>query len=342
MDYVKFGNAGIEVSRLCLGCMVFPVTLEEEQAAGVLYTAMDQGINFLDTANAYTDEFGAGKSEKVLGRLLKGKRDQVVIATKYYHPMYKWPTGRGASRVHIMKAVEDSLRRLQTDYIDLYQMHNPDEDTPVEETLSTLDSLIKQGKVRYIGMSNHRGWQMAHQLGVSALHNWEPIVSAQCEYSMFCRSVEMDTADFCLRFNIALMAYSPLSGGILTGKYQRGQEAPAGTRGGSYPRTKNLLSEDRVHDILDELRIMAKKYGIGMNQLAMAWVLSKPFVTTPIVGGSRPEHFESMWDVVDIKIEQADLERMDEITDFYRAAPLGIEVAGHHVSQSVALGVNRW
>ncbi len=333
MEYVKFGNAGIEVSRLCLGCMDFPVKLEEKEAGGVLYAAMDEGINFLDTADAYS----GGKSEEVVGRLLKGKRDQVVIATKYYHPTYPWRTGRGASRVHIMQAVEDSLRRLQTDYIDLYQMHDPDENTPIEETLSTLDTLVKQGKIRYIGMSNHVGWQMAHMLGVSALHNWEPLVAAQCEYNMLQRSVEMDTAAFCQRFDIAIMVYSPLAGGLLTGKYRRGQEPPEGTRAAANSGIEDLLSDQKVHDVLDELRTMAGRYGVGMNQLAMAWVLSKPFVTTPLIGGSRPEHFEPMWNILDITIEEADLQRIDDLTDIYRAAPLTYGA----VSQSVALALNR-
>lgn len=334
MEYLKFGNAGIEVSRLCLGCMNFPLALEEKEAANLLGTALDHGINFLDTADVYGD----GKSEEVLGRLLKSKREQVILATKYYHPMYPWPTGRGASRVHIMQAVEDSLQRLQTDYIDLYQMHDPDENTPIEETLSTLDTLVKQGKIRYIGMSNHVGWQMAHMLGLSALHNWEPLIAAQCEYSMLQRSMEMDTAGFCQRFNIATMAYSPLAGGILTGKYKRGQKPPKDTRGATNEGIETLMADERIYDILDELGNMADRYGIRMHQLSMAWVLSKPFITTPIIGGRRPEHFAPMWDILDITIDEADLQRIDEITDAYRAAPLTYG----EVSQSVALALNRW
>ncbi len=333
MQYVKFGNAGIEVSKLCLGCMDFAVRLDEQVAARVVDTALDQGINFLDTADSYKQ----GESEEVLGRILKGKRDQIILATKFWVRMYDRPNGGGCSRVHLMQAVEDSLRRLQTDYIDLYQLHHPDHNTSVEETLSTLDALVKQGKVRYVGVSNHYAWQMAHMLGVSALHNWEPLVSIQCRYNILDRVVENETAPFAQRFNIAMMTYGPLARGILTGKYRRGQEPPEGSWLAQSKSQRAQLT-DEVFNILDELQKMADKYGILINQLAMAWVLSKPYVTTPILGGSKPEHFEQVYNTVDLEIDPDDLQRIDELSASYRYR----RFANQPIVQGAPLALNRW
>ena len=333
MKYTKLGNAGIEVSRLCLGCMDFPVRLAEPEAAQVLDTALDQGINFLDTADAY----GNGKSEQVLGRLLKGKRDQVILATKFWVKMYDRPSGGGCSRVHVMHAIEDSLRRLQTDYIDLYQLHHPDPNTPVEETLSALDALVEQGKVRYVGVSNHYAWQMAHMLGVSALHNWEPLVSVQCRYNIIDRVIENETVPFCQRFNLAMMTYGPLAGGILTGKYRRGEQPPEGSRLAPLGSEQRWLT-DETSDLLDELQKIAAKYEIGLNELAIAWLLCKPYVTTPILGGSKPEHFTQVYGTVDLRIEEADLQRMDELSGSYRYGPF----SNQPISAGAPLALNRW
>ena len=333
MDYVKFGNAGIEVSKLCLGCMDFPVRLEEQEAARVVDTALDHGINFLDTADAYTQ----GESEEVLGRLIKGKRDEIILATKFWVKMYDRPTGGGCSRVHLMHAVEDSLRRLQTDRIDLYQLHHPDPNTPVEEVLSTLDTLVKQGKIRYVGVSNHYAWQMAHMLGVSALHDWEPLVSIQCRYNILDRVIENETVPFCQRFNIAMMTYGPLDGGILTGKYRRGEELPEDSRLAHSRHGRRRLTE-AVFDILDELKKIAEKYRIRLNELAIAWVLSKPYVTCPILGGSKPEHFTQVYGTVDREIAPEDLQRIDELSERYRYRTF----ENQGIVQGAPLALNRW
>ena len=333
MDYVKFGNAGIEVSRLCLGCMDFTVTLEEPEAARVVDTALDHGINFLDTSDSY----GRGKSEEVLGGILKGKRDQIILATKFWVKMYDRPNGGGCSRVHLMQAVDDSLRRLQTDYIDLYQLHHPDPNTPVEETLSALDSLVKQGKIRYVGVSNHYAWQMAHMLGVSALHNWEPLVAIQCRYNILDRVVENETVPFCQRFNIAMMTYGPLASGILTGKYRRGEEPPEGSRLARSKHDQQRLT-DEVFDVLDGLQEMAAKYEIGMNELAIAWLLSKPYVTAPILGGSQPQHFEQRYGAVDLEIDPADLAYIDELSASHQYG----RFYNQPISQGGSPALNRW
>jgi len=333
MQYVRFGNAGIEVSRLSLGCMDFPSRLDEAESARLLDTALDNGVNLLDTADTYEK----GESEEVLGRILKGKRDRVILATKFWSKMYDRPNGRGCSRVHIMHALEDSLRRLQTDHIDLYQLHHPDGNTPVEEVLSTLDALVKQGKIRYIGVSNHYAWQMAHMLGVSALHNWEPFVSIQCRYSILDRVVENETVPFARRFGIAMMVYGALCGGILSGYYRRGEEPPEGSRVARLKRYREKLT-DEAYEVLDELREIADKHQIGMNQLAFAWLLSKPYVTTVLMGGSKPEHFEQLYGVTDLQIDPKDLQRIDEMSSAWRYGPFH----NQPVAEGPPVALNRW
>jgi len=311
MEYRRLGNAGIKVSRLCLGCMDFPTRLDEAESRGVLEEAMAAGINFLDTADAYE----RGQGELSLGKIIKGHRDDLVIATKFWVKMYDRVNGRGCSRTHIINAVEGSLRRLDTDFIDLIALHHPDVDTPVEETISTLDNLIRQGKIRYYGVSNHYAWQTAHMLGVSALHGWEPPVSIQCRYNIMDRPIENEMVPFAERFNMAMTTYGPLDWGVLTGKYQRGAQIPAGDRISRFgKRYSDAMLTDETFDILDVLRGIADRNGITMPQLAVRWVLSKPYVTSVIIGGSKPEHFSQVYDACELALDQADVEKIDELT----------------------------
>jgi len=333
MEYVRLGNAGIEVSRLCLGCMDFPCRQEEGESVRIIATALDNGVIFFDTADSY----GRGRSEEVLGKALKGRRDEVIIATKFWAGMSRRPNDRGCSRVHLIHSLEASLRRLQTDYVDLYMLHHPDPGTPVEETLSTLDALVKQGKVRYIGVSNHYAWQMAHMLGVSALHNWEPLVSVQCRYNILDRVIENETVPFAERFNIAMTTYGPLARGVLTGKYRRGQEPPADSFLARYRKARDILTEE-VFEIVDELAKIAEKYRISTNQLAVAWLLSKPYVTSVILGGSRGEHFEQLYNTVELKIDSADLDLIDELSQARRYG----RFENQGISQGAAIALNRW
>ncbi len=334
MEYVTFGNTGMQVSRLCLGFMDLPDRVEEDEAIGVVHGALDRGINFVDCADAY----GIGHGEEVLGRALKGKRDDVIVATKFWVRMDEGVNTGGCSRLHIMQAVEDSLRRLQTDYIDLYLLHHPDPKTPVEETLSTLDNLVKQGKVRYIGVSNHYAWQAAHMLGVSALHNWEPLVALQCRYNILDRVVENEAVPFCERFNIAIMAYGPLCGGVLTGLYKRGEPLPKGSRMERTPSQRKMELGEAVFDILDELTNIADRNGITLTELAYAWLLSKPYVTTPLLGGSGAEHYEKLWEVVEVEVAEEDLARIDEISHSRRYGPF----RNQPISQGAPLALNWW
>ena len=323
MEYIKYGNAGILVSRLCWGAMTFLQREGEEGGIRMVNEALDAGINFFDTADQYSE----GRSEEVLGKALKARRDHVIIASKLWVPIYKDdPNGRGCGRYHMMRAVEDSLRRLGTDRIDLYQLHHPDENAPVEETLATLDTLVKQGKIRYVGVCNHYAWQMAHMLGVAALHNWEPIVSFQGHYSIFDRSPENETAHFCKRFNIAAITYGGLSGGVLSGKVRRGQAAPEGSRVAK-AGVENLIqfapgqTEEMVYNVLDEMEKIAAKYNIGVNQLTMKWTLAKDWVTCPILGGTRSEHFSDMYNLFDISIDPEDIQRIDDVSEAFKYVP---------------------
>lgn len=331
MQYVRFGNAGIEVSRLALGCMDFTVKQDEPTAKRILDRALDNGINLLDTADTY----GSGKSEEVLGRILGDRRARIILATKFWVNIEKRPNGGGCSRVHIIQALEDSLRRLRTDYVDLYQLHHPDKNTPVEETISTLDTLVKQGKIRYYGVSNHYAWQMAHMLGVSALHNWEPLVSVQCRYNIIDRPVESEIIPFARRFNIATMIYGPLNAGILAGAYPRGKAFPEDSRMVTHKKYQEKLTDD-TYDLLDEITKIADKYGISLGKLAYAWLLAKPGVTTVLMGGSKPEHFDAIYGVEEVVIEPADIERIDALSDQWRYIPFHNQA----VTEGAAPGLN--
>ena len=325
MEYVKFGNAGIVVSRLCFGSMNIQNHPDGEAGSTrMVHEALGAGVNFFDTADGY----GKGRSEELLGRALRDRRDHVVIASKLWVPMYEGdPNGRGTGRYHMIRACEDSLRRLGTDRIDLYQLHHPDDQSPVEETIKTMDTLIGQGKVRYFGVSNHYAWQMAHMLGVAALHDWEPIVSIQCCYNVLDRVVENETAPFCRRFNIASMLYSPLGGGLLGGRLKRGQKPPKDAQVNAYGGVEKVLripeerAEDRLFDVLEEMERIAKRYNLTVAQLAIKWILAQDWATTPILGGKRSEHFAPMYKVFDTKVEDEDMKRISEESERFRYQP---------------------
>lgn len=339
MEYVRFGNSGLMVSRLCLGAMDFPLKCDLQTTRETFYRAFDQGINFIDTADAY----GRGRSEEVMGEVLADyPRDRLVIATKCWVKMFDRPggggrEGGGCSRRHIIQACENSLRRLRTDYIDLYQLHHPDPITPVEETLSALDQLVRQGKVLYLGVCNHYAWQIAHLLGVAALHDLEPIISVQCRYNILDRVIENEIVPCARRFGIATMTYGPLCGGILTGKYKRGQPPPAGSRFSTERLGKEYLTEE-TFDMVEKLEEIAARNGMAINQLALKWVLSKDFITTPILGGSRPEHFEPMYQLDDLTVAPEDLRLIDEISAKYRFQ----DYANQPIVDGYAPAPNRW
>jgi len=319
MEYVKYGNAGIEVSRICLGAMTFYERMEEQEAIDLVRRCLDAGVNFIDTAESY----GRGASEQFLAKALKGVRENVIIATKVFSGR-RTGRRRGAdcSRLNVIRAVDKSLRDLGTDYIDIYMCHHPDPRTSFEETYSTLDGLVKQGKIRYLGMCNAYAWQVAHCLGLCANYGWEPPVSLQFSYNLIDRVGELETLPMTNRFNLVCQTYGPQAGGLLTGKYQRGQPLPEGSRAAKMPFFAQRLTDD-VFDLLEEMERMAAKYDITMGQLSVCWILSRPGLFVPIIGGSRAEHIEPLLKCPEIEIEQEDLDKLTEMSERYIYKPWG-------------------
>lgn len=310
MQYLMFGNTGMKVSRLSLGAMTFGGKVDQQTAARVVDEALDHGVNLIDTADSY------GNSEATLGEILSGaKRERVFLATKVFQRFCRDGRLGRNSRVNIINSLERSLRLLQTDYVDLYQLHHPDAETPIEETLETLDTLVKTGKIRYYGVSNHYAWQMAYMIGESKAHDWEPLVSIQANYNILDRQVERETVAFCRRFNIAFMVYGPLCGGVLTGKYLGKEAVPKGSRAETNPKVQHYLQDGRVAGIVEHLRGMGEEHDLRMNQLAILWLLAKPDATTVLVGGSRPEHFTQIYDIADSEIPQPVAAKIDEISE---------------------------
>jgi len=288
MERRRLGSTGVKVSELCLGTMTFGRETDEAESARILARYLDEGGTFVDTADVY----GAGASEEILGRLLKDRRDEIFLATKFRMSMGR---GRGgASRHWIRTAIEDSLRRLQTDHVDLYQIHCWDEATPIEETCSTLDDLVHEGKVRYLGASNFAGWQLATALGRAALHGWEPFVSLQPQYSLVCR--EQELLPLSLAEGLALLPWSPLGGGLLTGKYRKGEAPPDETRATDDTPSSMLirmrLREERGFAIAETVARIAETTGHSRAQVALNWVLNRPGVTSPILGARTVEQID--------------------------------------------------
>jgi len=320
MQYRRLGNTGIEVSNLCLGTMAFGRWIDEQASVEILNTTLESGINFIDTANFYGKSqdanfvHGNGESEEIIGRWLHGKRNQVVLATKVGLPMSDHKNDRGLSRLHIMKEVENSLRRLQTDYIDLYQVHTFDPHTPLEETLRALDDLVHQGKVRYIGCSNYAAWQIAKAHGISARLNLAKYVTVQPQYNLLSREIEKELLPFCESEGVGVMVYSPLARGVLSGKYKNLNDVPTESRVARGERLiKNYFSE-RNFLLVDHYRTLAEKNEISLSQFAMSWVLNQPAVTSAIIGASKPYHVTEAAAVSNFKMSSQLLREIDEVS----------------------------
>ncbi len=286
MDYKNLGRSGLQVSIVGLGCNNFGMRCDYDQSEIVVNKALDEGINLFDTADVYG---GQGKSEEFLGKILKGRRNDVIIASKWGMKMGEGPYKSGASRKYIMSAVEDSLRRLQTDYIDLYQLHRPDTSTPIDETLRALDDLVSSGKVRYIGHSNFAGWQTAEAHFVAQKGNFAPFISAQNEYNLLDRRIEAELVPACNAYGVSILPYFPLASGFLTGKYRQGQDLPAGTRlANAGPMAARVLT-DKNYEMLGKLEGFAEARGKSMVDLAIGWLASLPHVGSVIAGATKPE-----------------------------------------------------
>ena len=288
MQYRSLGASGLKVSAIGLGTNQFGGKVDQAGVNEIIDGALDLGINFIDTADVYQQ----GRSEERLGVALAGKWDKVVLATKVFNSTGDSPNDKGASRYHILHAVEDSLRRLQTDHIDLYQMHRWDPETPLEETLRALDDLVRSGKVRYIGASNYMAWQLARANLLAEMHDWTPFVSIQNHYHMFERGLEREMIPYCNAHNVGILPFFPLAGGFLTGKYQRNEPAPAGSRGESSAYVQAYMTPAN-YDKLEALTAWAGARDHSMTELAHAWLLAQPRVSSVISGATKLSHVQS-------------------------------------------------
>lgn len=284
MQYRQLGKSGVRVSVIGLGTNRFGSKVDQSGVNSILDAAAEQGVNFVDTADVYAE----GKSEETLGLALEGRRDKFVVATKVFNQMGPGPNDHGASRYHILRGVEDSLRRLRTDHLDLYQIHRWDKDTPIEETLRTLDDLISSGKVRYIGASNFASWQLAEANLLAQMHHWEPFVTIQSHYHMLERDLEREVIPYCQEHGVGVIPYFPLAGGFLTGKYRQGQPPPPGSRGESSSYVQGYMTQANYAK-LERLIAWAETRSHTMTELAHAWLLAQPIVASVISGVTRVE-----------------------------------------------------
>jgi aryl-alcohol dehydrogenase-like predicted oxidoreductase len=311
MEFRRLGKSGLEVSLVGLGCNNFGGRLDEGQTASVVSAALDAGITLFDTSNTYGNR---GRSEEYLGAALSGRRDQAIIATKFGMSMGEGPHTSGGSRKHIMDQVEGSLRRLDTDYIDLYQVHRFDPDTPIEETLRALDDVVRAGKVRYIGCSNFAGWQLANAQWVAKTGHLTPFVSLQNEWNMLKRDIESEVVPACREFGVGVLPFFPLASGLLTGKYHRGQDFPEGTRlAGMGDRARTAFATDRNLDRMEALRSYAQERGHSLLELAFSSLASFDVVSSVIAGATRPEQIEQNVEAVSWKLTAEDRADIDRI-----------------------------
>ncbi|MDX7951943.1 aldo/keto reductase [Lichenihabitans sp. Uapishka_5] len=324
MDYVRLGKSGLKVSRLCLGCMTYGEpnrgnhawTLPEEQSRPFIKQALEAGITFFDTANVYSD----GSSEEIVGRALKdfAKRDEIVLATKVHGAMRPDANGRGLSRKAIMAEIDASLRRLGTDYVDLYQIHRFDAETPIEETLEALHDVVKAGKARYLGASSMHAWQFAKALYLADRHGWTRFVSMQNHYNLLYREEEREMAGLCLEEGVGMIPWSPMARGKLTRPWE---EEPTTARGESDAYAKTLYAGTRDSDkaVVDLVGTIAAERNLSRAEVALGWLLGQPGVSAPIIGASKPGHIDDAVKALAVRLEADDLKRLDAA---YRPHPV--------------------
>jgi aryl-alcohol dehydrogenase-like predicted oxidoreductase len=324
MDHVRLGRTGLQVSRLCLGTMTFGLQCDEETSRAVLDRAADGGIDFLDTADVYPlggDLTTVGRTEEILGRWLKGRRDRFVVATKCFGRTGPAPFDAGNSRRHILAAVEASLRRLGTDYIDLYQLHGDDHETPLDETLEALSDLVRQGKVRYVGCSNFLTWRLVRAVGRSETLGLCRFESVQPRYNLLFRQIEREMLPFCLEEGVGVIPYNPLAGGLLSGKYDPAAPPPEGSRftlGNAAETYRSRYWRSEEFAAVERLRPIAAEAGLSLVTMAIAWVLAHPAVTAPIIGASRPAQLEDSLAALDRPLSGELKSRLDEVTSSFR------------------------
>ncbi|MBV9511144.1 MAG: aldo/keto reductase [Caulobacteraceae bacterium] len=324
MQHVTFGRSGLSVSRLCLGTMTFGLQCDEAQSFAIMDAAAEGGVDFFDTADVYPlggDGKTVGRTEEIVGRWLKGKREGFILATKCVGRMGPKPWNQGMSRKHILEAVEASLRRLQTDYIDLYQLHGYDPTTPIDETLEALDQIVRAGKVRYVGVSNWPAYKLARAIGRAEVKSLTRVASVQPRYNLLFRTFERDLLPLCAEEGVAVIPYNPLAGGLLTGKHKSDAPAPdgrftLGSAGGVY---QARYWHEREFETIEAIRKLAAEAGISMTTLAVGWVLANPAITSPIIGASRPEQLADNLAAVAAPLDAELKKKLDELTHAWRA-----------------------
>ena len=323
MHHVRFGRTGLKVSRLCLGTMTFGYQIDEDQSVAIMNVADEAGIDFIDTADVYP--LGAppdlfGRTEEIVGRWLKGRRERFIVASKCFFPTGPKPWDAGNSRQNIMRAVDESLRRLQTDHIDLYQVHSWDADVPIDETMTALGDLVTSGKVRYVGCSNYLAWQLALSIGRSEYLGVARFESVQPRYNLLFRENERELFPLCEHQNVAVIPYNPIAGGFLSGKHRPGAPTP-GTRftlGYSAERYQERYWHDRMFEVVEHLKGLADEAGVPLPTLAVQWVLANPVITSPIIGASRPEQLNDLVAAVSTPLDAELKQRLDVATREFR------------------------
>ena len=323
MRHVTLGRTGLPVSRLCLGTMTFGLQCDEDTSRAIMDKAFDAGIDFFDTADVYPlggDRSTVGRTEEIVGRWLKGRRDDVIVATKCFGATGPRRWDSGMSRKHILDAIDGSLRRLGTDYIDLYQLHGDDPRTPLDETLSALDTLVRNGKVRYIGCSNWPAWRLARAIGRSEVLGTARFDSVQPRYNLLFRPFERDLFPLCQAEGIGCIPYNPLAGGLLSGKHRRGAPPAEGrfALGTAAERYQERYWHEAEFDAVDELRALADGVDLSLVHVALGWVLSKPWITAPIIGASSPSQLDAALEAVEHPLDTDLVKRLDELTAGWR------------------------
>lgn len=317
MEYIRFGNTGMKVSRLCLGMMSYGSrkwrewTLEEDEARPFVQRGLDAGINFFDTADIYS----MGASEEILGNLLKNlgvRRESVVVATKLFNPMSEAVNDRGLSRKHILDAIDRSLARLKMDYVDLYQIHRWDYDTPIEETMEALHDVVKAGKARYIGASSMFAWQLMKAQHTADLHGWTRFVSMQNHLNLIYREEEREMIPCCIDQGLAIIPWSPMARWFFSGN-RRQKDRGGTTRARTDPYAEEMYYRPEDFKVADRVQEVAKQRGVTGSQIALAWVLNKPYITAPIVGATRVEHLDQAIAALEIKLSEAENKRLEEL-----------------------------
>jgi aryl-alcohol dehydrogenase-like predicted oxidoreductase len=325
MEYRRMGRSGLKISELCMGTMTFGRSTDEAEARRMIDLGFAEGINFFDTANSY----GGGQSEVMLGKALQGRRHQAVVATKFTNPMGPGPNDSGMSRVHIMQAVDESLRRLETDYIDLYYVHHVDVQTPMEEMLRALDDLVRQGKVRYTACSNYQAWRLATALGISAQHGWERFTCFQPQYSLVVRDIEQELIPLCQYHGLGVVVWSPLAGGFLSGKYQPGQRHMAGTRSEENWVFFRDFFAANADETLTTLFEVSAELGRSPAQVAIRWTLEQPAISAAIVGARNVEQLRDNLAAAGWRLEDDHLERLNRVSHLPDRYPENMEKNMH-------------